>query len=119
MLPIIAEKVGLDTSSNESLWKDFAIAELNLAVVHSFKKHGVRLIDHHSMTNYFMQFMKDEQQCQRPVHADWGWIVPPISGSTTSVYPVEMNNRILKPNYFYLPVLWKAEEKTSDCPFAH
>lgn len=119
MLPTIAEKMGLDCSSNDTLWKDFAVAELNLAVVYSFKKHGVRLIDHHSMTDYFMQFMGDEQQCQRPVHADWGWIVPPISGSTTPVYPLEMNNRILKPNYFYLPDPWKAEEDSAGCPFAH
>ena len=117
MLPVIAEKMGLDCSSNDTLWKDFAIAELNLAVVHSFKKHGVRLIDHHTMTDYFMQFMADEQQCQRPVHADWGWIVPPVSGSTTPVYPIEMNNRILKPNYFYLSDPWKAEGGSSGCPF--
>ena len=119
MLPTIAEKMGLDITSNDNLWKDFAIAELNLAVVHSFKKHGVRLIDHHTMTDYFMQFMADEQQCQRPVHADWGWIVPPISGSTTPVYPVEMNNRILKPNYFYLSDPWKADKDSAKCPFAH
>ena len=117
MLPVIAEKMGLDRSSNDSLWKDFAIAELNLAVIHSFKKHGVRLIDHHTMTDYFMQFMADEQKCQRPVHADWGWIVPPVSGSTTPVYPVEMNNRILKPNYFYMSDPWKAEGDRSGCPF--
>ncbi|MGD1920684.1 MAG: nitric oxide synthase oxygenase, partial [Pleurocapsa sp.] len=116
MLTVIAEKLGLDISSNDTLWKDFAVAELNLAVVHSFKQHDVRLIDHHTMTDYFMQFMSDEQQCQRPVHADWGWIVQPVSGSTTPVYPVEMNNRILKPNYFYLPDPWK-EGDSSGCPF--
>ena len=117
MLPTIAEKMGLDRSSNDTLWKDFAVAELNLAVVHSFKKHGVRLIDHHTMTDYFMQFMADEQKCQRPVHADWGWIVPPVSGLTTPVYPVEMNNRILKPNYFYMSDPWQTEENSPGCPF--
>lgn len=69
------------------------------------------------MTDYFMQFMEDEQRCQRPVHADWGWIVPPISGSTTPVYPVEMNNRILKPNYFYMSDPWQTEENSPGCPF--
>lgn len=119
MLPVIAKKMGLDCSSNDSLWKDFAIAELNLAVVHSFKKHGVRLIDHHTMTDYFMQFMADEQRSSRPVHADWGWIVPPVSGSTTPVYPIEMNNRILKPNYFYLSEPWKTgtDNSNGSCPF--
>ena len=117
MLPVIGEKMGLDRSSNDTLWKDSALVELNLAVVYSFKKHGVRLIDHHTMTDYFIQFMEDEQRCQRPVHADWGWIVPPVSGSTTPVYSVEMNNRILKPNYFYLSDPWKAEKNSNGCPF--
>jgi len=70
MLPKIAEHLGLDCSSNDTLWKDKALIELNLAVIHSFKSQGVRLIDHHSMTKYFMKFMEDEQKCQRPVHAD-------------------------------------------------
>lgn len=120
MLPTIAEKMGLDCSSNETLWKDSALVELNIAVVYSYKKHGVRLMDHHTMTEYFMQFLEDEKKCQRPVYADWGWIVPPISGSATPVYSLEMNNRILKPNYFYLPEPWKTEETRASggfCPF--
>lgn len=118
MLPVIAEKMGLDCSSNETLWKDFALAELNLSVVYSYKKHGVRLMDHHTMTDYFMQFLEEEKRCQRDVYADWGWIVPPISGSATPVYPLEMNNRILKPNYFYLSDPWKTgEDSEGVCPF--
>lgn len=118
MLPVIAEHLGLDCSSNDTLWKDKALIELNLAVLHSFKSQGVRLIDHHSMTEYFMEFMEDEQKCQRPVHADWGWIVPPISGSLTPVYPLELENRILKPNYFYMADPWQEGEYTPGvCPF--
>ena len=118
MLPIIAEKMGLDCSSNDTLWKDRAAIELNIAVLHSFKSQGVRLIDHHSMTNYFIEFMEDEKKCQRPIHADWGWIVPPISGSLTPVYPLELENRILKPNYFYMSDAWKAEDNAKGvCPF--
>lgn len=118
MLPIIAEKMGLDCSSNDTLWKDRALIELNIAVLHSFKNQGVRLIDHHTMTDYFMEFMADEQQCQRAVHADWGWIVPPISGSATQVYPLELENRILKPNYFYQPDPWQSSDQSQIvCPF--
>lgn len=120
MLPTIAAKMGLDCSSNETLWKDSALVELNRSVVYSYKKHGVRLMDHHTMTEYFMQFLEDEKRCQRDVYADWGWIVPPISGSATQVYSLEMNNRILKPNYFYLPEPWKAKEASANggfCPF--
>ena len=120
MLPTIAERLGLDRSSNDTLWKDQALIELNIAVLHSFKAQGVRLIDHHSMTEYFMEFMEAEQKCQRPVHADWGWIVPPISGSLTPVYPLEFENRILKPNYFYMPDPWKdGADAQGVCPFNH
>ena len=120
LLPEISDRLHLDRSSNDTLWKDRALVELNLAVLHSFKTQGVRLIDHHTMTDYFMEFMQAESKCQRPVHADWGWIVPPISGSATPVYPLELENRILKPNYFYMPDPWQ-EDKYSPgvCPFAH
>ena len=120
MLPTIAQKMGLDCSSNDTLWKDRALVELNLAVLYSFKAQKARLIDHHTMTDYFMEFMADEQQCQRAVHADWGWIVPPISGSATQVYPLELENRILKPNYFYQSDPWKIDDKSQIvCPFNH
>ena len=120
MLPEISDRLQLDRSSNDTLWKDKALIELNLAVLHSFKTKGVRLIDHHTMTEYFMEFMQEEAKCQRPVHADWGWIVPPISGSTTPVYPVEMENRILKPNYFYMPDPWQTDKYSPGvCPFHH
>ncbi|XP_012944811.1 nitric oxide synthase, inducible-like [Aplysia californica] len=33
----IAEKLGLDTMSNSSLWKDRALVEINVAVLHSFQ----------------------------------------------------------------------------------
>ena len=118
MLPIIAKKMDLDCTSNDTLWKDRAVIELNIAVLHSFKSQGVRLIDHHSMTEYFMEFMAEEQKCQRPIHADWGWIVPPISGSLTQVYPIEFDNRILKPNYFYMSDAWKPQPDAKGiCPF--
>ena len=117
MLPEISDRLGLDRSSNDTLWKDRAAIELNVAVLHSFKQQGVRLIDHHTMTDYFMQFKADEEKCQRNVYADWGWIVPPISGSLTQVYPVELENRILKPNYFYMSDPWKEDNTSRVCPF--
>ena len=117
MLPEISDRLGLNRSSNDTLWKDRAAIELNIAVLHSFKQQGVRLIDHHTMTDYFMQFKSDEEKCQRTVYADWGWIVPPISGSLTQVYPVELENRILKPNYFYMSDPWKEDNTSQVCPF--
>lgn len=119
MLPLIAQKMGLDMSDDSTLWKDSALVELNIAVVHSYKKHSVRLLDHHSMGDYFMKFMDEEQKCQRSVYTDWGWIIPPVSGSTAPAWPLEMENRILKPNYFYQPDPWKSasEQPQGKCPY--
>lgn len=43
LLQVVAEQMGLDTSNNASLWKDRAMIELNVAVLHSFKVCGVAL----------------------------------------------------------------------------
>jgi nitric-oxide synthase len=42
---LIAQRLGLDTSSERTLWYDRAVVELNRAVLHSFDAAGVR-IDH-------------------------------------------------------------------------
>ena len=34
---VVAKNMGLDTRSNASLWKDFAMVELNYAVLYSFQ----------------------------------------------------------------------------------
>lgn len=119
MLPIIAEKMGLDSSENISLWKDLALVEMNVAVLHSYKLHGVRMLDHHTLADSFMQFVDEEQKCDRHVYGDWRWLIPPLSASTVPVYPLEFENRLLKPNYFYLPDPWEKEPQASKCPFHH
>ena len=47
-LPVIARHMGLSTASDRTLWKDKAMTELNLAVLHSFSKAGVTIADHHT-----------------------------------------------------------------------
>ncbi|MBR8832647.1 MAG: nitric oxide synthase oxygenase [Stigonema ocellatum SAG 48.90 = DSM 106950] len=119
MLPIIAEKMGLDSSENMTLWKDLVLVEINVAVLHSYKLHGVRMLDHHTLTDSFMQFVDEEQKCDRHVYGDWRWLIPPLSGSTVPVYPKEFENRLLKPNYFYIPDPWEKEPQAGKCPFHH
>ena len=119
MLPIVAEKMGLDCSDHISLWKDLALVEINVAVLHSYKLHGVRMLDHHTLSDSFMQFVDEEKQCDRHVYGDWRWLIPPLSGSTVPVYPLEFENRLLKPNYFYLPDPWEEKSDSGKCPFHH
>jgi len=110
MLPVIAEKMELDMSSDETHWKDRAVVELNLAVQWSYRKHKIRMLDHHTIVDYFMKFHGEELDAGRSVHADWKWIVPPISGSTVEAFHMDMVNKILKPNYFYQEDAWKSND---------
>ncbi|WP_238845679.1 nitric oxide synthase oxygenase [Nocardia terpenica] len=48
VLVTIAERMGLDTSSERTLWRDRALLEINRAVLHSYHDAGVRIVDHHT-----------------------------------------------------------------------
>ncbi|MGW5051190.1 nitric oxide synthase oxygenase [Actinokineospora sp. NPDC004072] len=43
LAPVIAERLGLDTSSERTLWRDRVAVELNRAVLHSFDAAGVAI----------------------------------------------------------------------------
>ena len=106
LLPLVAEKMGLNVHDKNSLWKDRALIELNQAVLYSFRKAGVKIIDHNSAAKQFMQFMRQEEKEGRDVTANWSWIVPPVSGSTMEVFHTEMHDIIKSPNYFYQEDAW-------------
>lgn len=86
MLPTVAELLGLDTSREQTLWRDRAAIEINRAVLHSFAKAGVTIADHHTEARRFLTHVAKEEKAGRRCPADWSWIVPPISGSLTSVF---------------------------------
>ena len=79
-LPEIAARMGLDTTRDRSLWRDQALVELNLAVLHSFETAGVTITDHHTESRRFLTHLAREERAGRICPADWTWIVPPISG---------------------------------------
>jgi len=119
MLPVIANKIGLDTKNDNSLWKDRAILELNRAVLHSFEKAGVPISSHHESSEQFIQFEESEHRRGREVTADWIWIAPPMSTSSLKVFHKYYDNTIITPNYFYQDaVIGKPKQVLSyDCPF--
>lgn len=86
LLPVIADRMGLDRSLRRMLWKDRALVELNTAVLHSFREAGVTIVDHHTASLQFMQHLQKESECQRKVPGDWSWLVPPMSGSACPVF---------------------------------
>ncbi|MFE2721018.1 nitric oxide synthase oxygenase [Kitasatospora sp. NPDC059327] len=98
MLATVAERLGLDTSSDRTLWRDRALVELNVAVLHSFQEAGVTIADHHTESERFLKHVAQEERLGRPTPADWSWIVPPVSGGLTPVYhryydPVDPSSR--------------------------
>ncbi|MGF9767795.1 nitric oxide synthase oxygenase [Bacillus albus] len=101
LLPAVAEMMNLDTSRNGTLWKDKALIELNIAVLNSFKKQGVSIVDHHTAAQQFQQFEKQEAACGRVVTGNWVWLIPPLSPATTHIYHKPYPNEILKPNFFH------------------
>ena len=98
-LPRIARCLALDTSQEDTMWRDRAMVELNVAVLHSFRSAGVRIVDHHSASREFEKFCENEAKCDREVSADWSWIVPPISGSATSVFHRSMKQTDRLPRF--------------------
>ncbi len=102
-LPVIAQRLGLDTSRDRTLWRDLALVELNIAVLHSFEAAGVTMTDHHTESRRFLTHLAREEQAGRPCPADWSWIVPPISGSATPVFHRYYDESTLHPAYTLHP----------------
>lgn len=116
VLEEVAQKLGLNTTSNMSLWKDQAICELNIAVLDSFQQANVTIVDHHTACETFMTHLANEQRLRGGCPADWVWLVPPTGGSATQVFHQEMVNYHLLPNYEYQEPMtktfdWAAWEK--------
>ncbi|WP_083675878.1 nitric oxide synthase oxygenase [Paenibacillus borealis] len=85
-LPAVADLLGLDRSTNTSLWKDRALLELNRAVLHSYKLAGVSIVDHHTAADQFVRFQEQEKQRGREVSGKWHWLIPPVSPSATPIW---------------------------------
>ncbi|WP_370467340.1 nitric oxide synthase oxygenase [Pseudonocardia hydrocarbonoxydans] len=86
LLPVLGERLGLDTSSERTLWRDRALLEMLRAVQHSFDAAGVTMTDHHTESDRFLTHVAREENAGRRCPADWSWIVPPVSGGLTPVY---------------------------------
>jgi nitric-oxide synthase len=93
--------MGLNMDYNATLWKDKALVELNVAVLSSFKREGVSIVDHHTAAQQFHLFEEREQKNGREVTGNWTWLIPPVSPATTHIFHKPYKNKVLSPNYFY------------------
>ncbi len=103
MLSTVADRIGIDTSRPESMWKDEAVVELTRAVHHSYEQAGVKIVDHHTVRKQFKQFQMLEEQAGREVAGDWSWLIPPLSPATTHVFhnPSDFEMEMRSPNFYY------------------
>ena len=59
----LATAVGIACTTKLDLWMDDAQLQMHRVILHSFAKGSVSLVDHHTASNFFVDFMEDE--------ADW------------------------------------------------
>ncbi|WP_133741997.1 nitric oxide synthase oxygenase [Actinorugispora endophytica] len=116
LIPEVAKLLGLDTSREDTLWRDRALLELNRAVLHSFAEAGVTITDHHTESRRFLLHLRKEERAGRIVPSDWSWIVPPMSGGITPVYHRYYDEADLMPNYLPDPRTGAADQ---GCPFGY
>lgn len=101
----IAQALGLPCDARNPLWRDQAMVELNRAVLHSFAQAGVRIFDHHTLSESFCKFRAREAQNDRTVAGHWPWLTPPLSANLSEVWHMkDLKPTMLKPGYFYQPV---------------
>ena len=99
MIPKVAALLNLDVTaaSSSQLNIDRLYVEINAAVLYSFEKAKVSIVDHHTAAAGFIKFMKQDINQRGNTPADWVWLVPPISGGMSSLFHQEMFNYIIKP----------------------
>ena len=118
-LPRIAEGMGLDIRDDRSLWRDKALILLNEAVLMSFDRAGVTMVDHHRVGHEFLEFCRNEQKAGREAYGNWAWLVPPVSSSLSVLYQESFQDKQLKPAYVHQEPIWKKAkpEEQAKCPF--
>ncbi|RMI32979.1 nitric oxide synthase oxygenase [Nocardia stercoris] len=86
MLPAIADRMDLDRSADRTMWRDQALVELNRAVLYSFQRSGVRIVDHHTAARQFCEHVEREAAAGRRCPTDWTWVNPPLSSGLTPTF---------------------------------
>ena len=102
----IAKVLKLDTSSEQTLWRDRAALELNIAILHSFQKAKVTMVDHQTASRQFLTHDLREKKAGRECPGDSGWVVPAAGGSTCPVWHHQMRDFYLEPAYHHAADQW-------------
>ena len=91
--------MGLDMSGDlKELVRDRALIEMNVAVLSSFDKERITIIDHFTASESFIRHYNKEMETRGFIAGDWVWVTPPIGGSVNQVFHQEMVSFFIKPN---------------------
>lgn len=101
LLDRAARSFGFDPQGSDPLWSDRTLTELNTAVLQSYKKAGVTLLDHHTAARDFMRFRSEEAAQGRTLHAEWSWIVPPQASAVSPPFHLDLHDDAPVPNYYH------------------
>ena len=100
LLEDVAKCLGLCTGPGDAFWRDSALTELNRAVQTSFQDAGVTMVDHHTASDQFMQFLAREGAAGRQVSADWMWLVPPQASAASEIFHLDTTDLKTVPNFY-------------------
>lgn len=106
----IARVLKLDTSSEQTLWRDRVALEFNIAILYSFQKAKVTMVDHQSASRQFLAHDLREKKAGRECPGDYGWVVPPSGGSACPVWHHQMRDFYLDPAYHHAADRWAVED---------
>lgn len=102
LLSNIAEAIGCSKENTQNeLWKDQALLEINRAVLYSFDKAKITVVDHHEASDQYMNFVQRELAAGRTPSGDWSWIVPPQASSSCPVFHLKMRDLHAVPNFYH------------------
>lgn len=109
VLPAVASLMGVDITSNATLWKDRAQLVISRAVLFSYAHSQISMVDHHTLMDGFWKWYHDELRNRGYCPGNWKWIIPPQASSTSRCYLGlnKMTEYTLRPAYVVAPC-WKA-----------
>lgn len=97
-LEAVADVIG--AAPDDPLRRDQALLELNRAVLHSYRAAGVSIVDHHTASAQYVEFVHMEQAAGRAASGEWSWIVPPQASSACPVFHLPMTDLADVPNFY-------------------
>jgi nitric-oxide synthase len=112
-LPRVAARMGLDTESTGNFWQLRAMVELNTAVLHSFRRAGVRIEEPVTESALFSEFVRREEAAGRCAYGDWSWINGHLGASLGKAWHRYYDTEEPNPNYWLDPA---ARDLSMGCP---